>query len=192
MPKTANFSSRRLILKADHLSRSPQWLPRVGEDRPRTALLIVWFGANDAVLQGQLQRVPLDAYKRNLKAILDLVKDSASPYHSPTTELMLVTPPPIDPAAWLAELVRKGVDAVEADRTVENTRQYAEACKEVADAEGVPCVDAWTVINAEAERIGGSLEPFMYDGLHLNTDGYKIVSEGEYPSLVFESLLLHD
>jgi lysophospholipase L1-like esterase len=141
--------------------------------------LIVWFGANDAVLSDQIQHVPLATYKQNLKTILNLVRDPASPYHSPTTELILITPPPIDPPAWAAEVARKtGGQQVGVDRTTDNTRRYAEACREVAQEEGVPCVDAWSAINDQAQRIGGSLEPFMYDGLHLNSDGYRIVSKG--------------
>lgn len=96
---------------------------------------------------------------------------------SPTTELLLLTPPPVDPPAWAVELERRHGKVMAPDRTIENTRLYAEACKEVGREAGVPCVDTWSALNAEAEKLGG-LDSLLYDGLHLTSAGYKIVIKG--------------
>lgn len=54
---------------------------------------------------------------------------------------------------------------------------FAEAVKEVGLEAAVPCVDTWTVI-MEAAKEGG-LEKYLADGLHLNPDGYALVTGGE-------------
>jgi hypothetical protein len=122
------------------------------------------LGANDAVLPGRPQHVSLDRYRSNLSKLVRMVTDPASPYHSPDTRLVLITPPPIVPASWRAHCINmwrqngsQGPEPLE-DRDPKVTKQYAEACIEVAKAEGVEVVDAWTSI---VEAAGGS------DGEHL-------------------------
>ncbi|KAK4690568.1 hypothetical protein P7C70_g9549, partial [Phenoliferia sp. Uapishka_3] len=47
-----------------------QWLPRVGESRPTTSLILIWFGANDAALPPSPQSLTLPEFKSNLHTII--------------------------------------------------------------------------------------------------------------------------
>ncbi|ORY72228.1 SGNH hydrolase-type esterase domain-containing protein [Leucosporidium creatinivorum] len=164
-----------------------KWLPQVGEDRPRTALMTIWFGANDAVLPGYGQHVPLPDFKTNLHTLITLLRSPTSPYYSPTTSLLLLTPPPVDTARWAAELRSKyppppsptgEEQPLEFDRDPENTRLYAQAVKEVGWEAGVPTVDVWTAIMAKAAEIGEEgLKELLVDGLHLSALGYMVVTD---------------
>ena len=62
---------------------------------PKVQLLTIWFGANDAVLTGEQQHVPLEQYKANLSKLIHMVRDPSSEYYSPETRIILFTPPPV-------------------------------------------------------------------------------------------------
>lgn len=95
----------------------------------------IFFGANDSALKVDgpaNQHVPLDKYKRNLRAII----------HDPSirnqnARVLLLTPPPID-EYMLDSSFSAG------SRKAEITKQYAEACCEVAKEENVKVLDVWT------------------------------------------------
>ncbi|GAA5883453.1 hypothetical protein JCM1840_004955 [Sporobolomyces johnsonii] len=153
-----------------------QWLPRVGERLPLPKILMIWFGANDAALPPSPQSITIDEFKSNLDTIISLVRDPTSPYHSPSTHLVLLTPPPVDDLVRNAELASR-VPARVPDRDAERTRQFAEAVKDVAAARGVGCVDTWGAIMDAAQREdGGRLGRFLGDGLHLTPAGYEVVT----------------
>lgn len=56
--------------------------------------------------------------------------------------VLLVTPPPVDEYQQKIADQAKGFEPVR--RTAENTKLYAQACKEVGEQLGVPVVDIWT------------------------------------------------
>lgn len=136
--------------------------------------MTIWFGANDAAINSP-QHIPLPEFKANLTLLIDLVLSPASPYYSPSTQLLLLTPPPVDAPKRNAELASRAPPRVP-DRDAEATRQYAEAVKAVGAARGVAVVDTWTPIDALARK-EGSLDRFLSDGLHLTADGYAVVTE---------------
>ncbi|EIW69193.1 hypothetical protein TREMEDRAFT_31374 [Tremella mesenterica DSM 1558] len=165
-------------------------------------MITIWFGANDAVLPGQRQHVPLDRYKTNLSKLISLIRSPASEWYSPQTKIILINPPPIIETAWHLSSLQKWRDfgskgdppTPNRDRRV--TKQYAEACVEVAKAEGVDVIDFW---NTLVQRAGGEeperLAPFFYDGLHLTAEGYKVLFEAlkglinsKYPELNPETM----
>ncbi|OXG10085.1 GDSL Lipase/Acylhydrolase family protein [Cryptococcus neoformans Ze90-1] len=145
-------------------------------------LITIWLGANDACLPSSPQHVPLDKYKSNVKHIVNLIRDPSSPYHSPETKIVLISPPPIIEAAWIESRLEKwksfGCEGPEPEqnRDAKVTKQYAEGCKEVGTELGVPVVDFWTAI---VEAAGGEkdeqLAPYFYDGLHLTSEGYAVL-----------------
>ena len=134
-------------------------------------LMTIWFGtscmlleliigANDSVLPGKTQHVPLDRYRSNLAKIIHFVKDPSSPWYSPETRIVLVTAPPIIPEEWLKHCENmwrqngsNGPKPTEMEREPTNTKKYVEACLEVGKEQGVEVVDAWTAIVKQA---GGS------------------------------------
>ncbi|GAA5952165.1 hypothetical protein JCM21900_006927 [Sporobolomyces salmonicolor] len=172
-----------------------QWLPRAGERLPVPKILMIWFGANDAALPPSPQSITIDEFKSNLDAIISLVRAPTSPYHSPSTRLILLTPPPVDDLVRNAELASR-VPARVPDRNAERTRLFAEAVKDVAAEHGIGCVDTWHAIMDKAEREdGGRLTRFLGDGLHLTPAGYEVVTAGvfdlvknELPDLMYDKL----
>ncbi|CEQ39799.1 SPOSA6832_01345 [Sporobolomyces salmonicolor] len=153
-----------------------KWLPLSPSGaEPKTALMTIWLGANDSVLPGEPQHVPLPTYRANLSSIVSLLRSPQSPYYDPSTSFILITPPPLSPPDWVKERVRRGLPEC-LDRDQDNTRRYAEEVKELGQELGVPVVDAFQAIWSKAEVEGlENLPSFFLDGLHLSAKGYACV-----------------
>uniref|UniRef100_A0A0K3CH77 BY PROTMAP: gi/472587638/gb/EMS25134.1/ GDSL Lipase/Acylhydrolase family protein [Rhodosporidium toruloides NP11] gi/647398689/emb/CDR42834.1/ RHTO0S07e04610g1_1 [Rhodosporidium toruloides] n=1 Tax=Rhodotorula toruloides TaxID=5286 RepID=A0A0K3CH77_RHOTO len=174
-----------------------KWLPLKDSDAPKTQIMTIWFGANDATLEGELQHVPLPRFRDNLRQIVSLVRDPSSSHYSPETSIILITPPPFHPESWLDERERRQLPRVH-DRDPENTKRYAEEVKSLGQELGVPVVDAWSAVMREASKpeVGlGKLSSFFTDGLHLNAQSYayivkelKSVVAKNYPEKHWEKL----
>ncbi|KAA1471292.1 SGNH hydrolase [Dentipellis sp. KUC8613] len=143
---------------------------------PRVRLLTIWFGANDACLPHSPQHVPLARFSANLRKMIYTVKSPASPFYSPVTKIILIAPPPVNTIQRGADLASRE-PARDLDRDFETTRQYAKEVLEVGAREGVPVVDIWTALWEAAGKEERGLERFLYDGLHLNEEGYRIAYE---------------
>jgi hypothetical protein len=94
-----------------------------------------------------------------------MVKSPNSAYYSPETRMILITPPPVNTKQW---------DRTDNPRVFETTKAYAEAVKEVGEKENVPVADVWTLLFDGAGRSEEALEKYLWDGLHLNSDGYSV------------------
>lgn len=97
----------------------------------------MFFGANDAVLAPYGQHVPLDQYKENLKAILEHPLTKAQ-----NSKIIVITPAPINEYQLQFLDASKGFSTP--SRTANNTKIYAEACRDVARSLGLPVADLWT------------------------------------------------
>jgi lysophospholipase L1-like esterase len=124
-------------------------------------------GANDAVLEGEPQHVPLDRYKDNLHRLIDLVSSADSAYQSPETKIILINPPPIIADKWHRKCHDQRVERGEPgpdkpNRDPLQSQRYSEACVEVAKEAGVPYVDIFNKLIAAA---GGNdsvkLDPYL-------------------------------
>jgi lysophospholipase L1-like esterase len=140
---------------------------------PKIRILTIWFGANDACIKPSPQHVPLDKFVTNLKEFVDMVQDEASPYYSPDTRVILISPPPIDTHQRLADLQSR-IPPIALDRDFQTTKMYADAVKDVAHTKGVAFVDIWTPLWEGAGMNERDLGKYMNDGLHLNGEGYKV------------------
>lgn len=125
-----------------------------------------------------LAKVPLDEFERNLKEIVNLVKDPASPCYSADTGVLLITPGPVQPERGAAHFAKLFGKSLPIERSLEHTEKYATAVKRVGKELEVPVADVWTALNDEADRIGG-LDSLLSDGLHYTTEGYRVITEGE-------------
>lgn len=170
-----------------------KWLPQVGEVRPKIALLVIWFGANDAACPPSPQALTLEEFKANLHIMISLLRSPSSPYYSPETNILLLTPPPVDAPTRNHELATREPPR-SADRDVERTRLFSEAVKEVGVEAGLPTVDTWTAIDEAAKR-DGDLGKYLSDGLHLSQDGYAVVTgvvtdaiKTHYPKLYWDNM----
>ncbi|EPZ31949.1 SGNH hydrolase-type esterase domain-containing protein [Rozella allomycis CSF55] len=127
-------------------------------------LAIVFLGANDARLSKEdifFQHVPVEDYKTNLTKIVNLLK-------AEKLSVILSTPPTLDDEEWNKECIRKGLPSY--NRLKENTKLYAIACKEVARAENIPCLDTFSLFENNEENI----EKLFSDGLHFSEMGNEI------------------
>lgn len=129
-------------------------------------MLVIWFGANDAALPGFVHHVPLERFT----AILSLF------VRVPDTKVLLITPPPVEETAVARFFASIGHTM---DRTLANTRLYADAVCELGASHGVPVVDAfgalWNAAGGESE----GLVRFLPDGLHPNAEGYEVHADGD-------------
>ncbi|KAI0086606.1 SGNH hydrolase-type esterase domain-containing protein [Irpex rosettiformis] len=162
---------------------------------PKVKLLTIWYGANDAVEPGGPQYVPLEEYSQNLSTLIQLVKSPSSEWYSPETRIIVLTPPPINSAQWAEFLKTLELGLDKSDRTVERTKTYADAVKEVAKKEGVAVVDVFELLWSAAGEREKALERFLTDGLHLKVEGYKLVYDAliesisqNFPELHYDKL----
>lgn len=113
---------------------------------------MVWFGANDACIKPSIQHVPLPKFIENIKHMVHLVQSPESPYHSPSTRVILITPPPLNTHQRAEDLGSRD-PPLPLDRTFEATQAYAEGVKEAAATCKVSVVDVWSAIwKAAGER----------------------------------------
>jgi isoamyl acetate esterase len=105
-----------------------------------------------------------------------MVKSPASPRYSPSTRIILITPPPVNTFQRDAELAARNPPE-KLDRNFEVTKMYAEGVKSVGLQENVPVVDLWNIVYEAAGRDEHMLGRFLCDGLHLTTEGYDVRGE---------------
>lgn len=96
--------------------------------------------------------------------MISLVTSPTSPYYSPNTRVILITPPPVNRAQRPEDTTRDNV----------NSRAYARQVVRVGEEVDVPVVDAWTLFWDWAEEKEEALAPLLADGLHLSPQGYKV------------------
>mmetsp|Transcript_9975 Transcript_9975/g.25806 ORF Transcript_9975/g.25806 Transcript_9975/m.25806 type:complete len:295 (-) Transcript_9975:106-990(-) len=139
-----------------------------------TALVTIFFGANDASLpQHNLrQHVPKHEYVDNLRRIVGHLRR-----HCPAAALLLITPPPVCHEQRLAFQRQRYPTAATGilERTHENAGAYARAVVELAEELHLPCVDLWQGMQSAAP--GEGWHAYLSDGLHLSAEGNAKVAE---------------
>ncbi|KAJ3321430.1 hypothetical protein HDU76_014102 [Blyttiomyces sp. JEL0837] len=148
---------------------------------PTIQLLTLFLGANDAVLPGCRQEIPIPQYISNLREMLSVIRTQ-----SPRTRVVVITPPPIDPTRWGAHCITKGR---ELDRAVENTKRYRDACLSVGNEmlksnewEGmIAVVDTWDVFlgkgKGDLPYNFDDVRDILSDGLHLASKGNMLLAD---------------
>lgn len=140
----------------------------------------IFFGANDAVLPGLPQHIPLDTYRLNLQRLPRLVRSLG---HDPA--FILITPPPICEFLTHADDTAKGRAADGPQRLAVHTKKYVDAAVATAEDIGMPVVNLWQAFVdyaggwKEGHPLPGSREAgrneklteLLRDGLHLNPKG---------------------
>jgi lysophospholipase L1-like esterase len=152
-----------------------QLLPTVQEQQEQASsipLMTIFFGANDAALPFSPQHVPLDRFKSNTKAMIDMIKNPKSKFYNPKMRLILITPPPINEAQWGKRCQEQGEKL---NRTNEAARAYAECIMEVGRETCVPVADIWSRLMDKVDVEHRALSEFLLDGLHLNGNGYQVI-----------------
>ncbi|KAF9955560.1 hypothetical protein BGZ72_003620 [Mortierella alpina] len=170
----------------------PELLYQESKGSTPVKLVIIALGTDDASFAHTRQHVALDAYKDNLRAIVNSIRFPESPNYSPHTNIILVTPAPIDDNMWEASLTAVNQTM---NRSNNVTKEYAQACVEVGKALDIPVVDLWSEIQCQVEGTcelheSDQLQDYFMDGLHLKRMGnevlYKSVMDAvarHYPQL---------
>lgn len=148
--------------------------PKDNLDVPKIRIMTIWFGANDACILPSPQHTPLGRFASNLEKFVDMVHSPESEYYSPSTRIVLMSPPPVNTYQRGADL-RSRNPPLDLDREFETTKAYANAVKQVALAKRVAFVDIWTELWQAAGENESALSRYLVDGLHLNEAGYRVI-----------------
>lgn len=135
--------------------------------------MTIWLGANDACIEPSPQHLPLPKFISNLKRLVQMVHSPSSPRYSPSTKIILITPPPVNTHRRKADLEARN-PPLALDRLFDTTKAYAEAVKAVAAEEEVAVLDVWTLLWEASHKKEEDLSRFLEDGLHLNKAGYSV------------------
>ena len=127
----------------------------------------IFFGANDAVLAGQPQHVPIDQYQANLEKLIDMIRHTVQ--SSTDFPIIFITPPPVYEKSWSAF---RDLEICDRDNSV--VRTYGERVKQVAASRNCSVVDARELLHGTSEE----RQNYLSDGLHLNEDGNRLVYKG--------------
>eukprot|EP00797_Seminavis_robusta_P017560 Sro261_g101890.1 Isoamyl acetate-hydrolyzing esterase 1 homolog (247) ;mRNA; r:77191-78046 len=162
----------------------PKVFPPSKDNQEGSGILFctVFFGANDACLPGERQHVPIEEYAKNLETIIGTIR-SAATKDDDKFPIILMTPPPFDPAAW-----RKCRDLEEDGRANNVAKSYGEKVLELGKSLGCSVLNVWNLLEgATSPEVYGR---YLSDGLHLNEEGNRKVHEGlmeligkDHPSL---------
>ncbi|GAB5032404.1 sgnh hydrolase [Nannochloropsis oceanica] len=177
--------------KADVLNRgfsgyNTDWLCRMLNDlflrlfrRRPPALVTIWVGANDATVESSTQHVPLWKFKQNLEKMVRFFRRLGR--RDRKVAVLLITPPPLHEADWLASL-RSSTPSALPDRSFARTYAYAQAVKEVGQTLRTPVVDMHAALEGGQDEDRGeegvpppgeAYRGYLSDGLHLNFKGNK-------------------
>lgn len=135
-------------------------------------VVVIFFGANDAVITSEAQHVPLREYADNLRKLANYVKS----YRKLDPILpVLVTPPPVQ---------EEGQGDPVPSRLAARTKEYASACVAVARKLACPVIDLHSEMISRLEEefdtedaVQKGLERYLIDGLHFTSTGNEVVAE---------------
>nr|XP_039267736.1 GDSL esterase/lipase At5g62930-like [Styela clava] len=136
--------------------------------------ITVCFGANDSVLSGFHQHVPIQRYESNCRKIINHLTGLGLP----SSRILIISPPVVDTEKWLAHLISEN-KGTEVDRDNENTKKYAEACSRVASDMSCPFVNLWESFMQEEEY-----NKLLNDGLHFSEEGNRLVTKLILPHIL--------
>ncbi|ORY05459.1 isoamyl acetate-hydrolyzing esterase 1 [Basidiobolus meristosporus CBS 931.73] len=186
------YSGKLDVLNRGYVGYNTEWakhilnqlLPLKSDTNPKgsptTELIIIFLGTNDAALPNSSQHIPVDVYGENLRELINMTKSPKSPYYSPKTRVLLVTPPPLIEQEWEKMCSFRGISL---DRKSEVTKIYAQKCKDIGQEMNVPVVDLWKHFTkrirlARKDRIPGrrllrgmQLKDYFLDGIHFSDLG---------------------
>ncbi|KAF8928792.1 hypothetical protein BGZ58_009378 [Dissophora ornata] len=143
-------------------------------------LVLIALGTDDASFPRTRQHVAVDAYKDNLKSLISSIRYPESPSYSPDTQIILVTPAPMDDTMWEASLTAVNQTL---DRSNSVTKEYVDACLEVGNDLKVPVVDIWSDIQCQVDGTcelheSDQLQDYLMDGFHLRRMGNEVLYKG--------------
>nr|XP_006824203.1 PREDICTED: isoamyl acetate-hydrolyzing esterase 1 homolog [Saccoglossus kowalevskii] len=135
------------------------------------AVLTLFFGTNDSVMEGYKQHVPLDDFKAKMKEMLQYLLSIGLA----NEKIVIITPPRVNETAWEKECKRHLGHPK--NKTNEITSKYAEVCCHLGQAFHIDVLDLFNVMLREQ-----NWERFLLsDGIHLSVDGAKLLHQHLLP-----------
>eukprot|EP00040_Diaphanoeca_grandis_P013157 m.66526 g.66526 ORF g.66526 m.66526 type:complete len:280 (+) comp23699_c0_seq1:172-1011(+) len=160
--------------KADVINRgcsgyNTQWAKQVVAEivEIKPDLLILFFGANDAMYTKFPHAVPLEQFQANLNGFIQAIASNSA-----ETSVILITAPPVDEAVLVARNAKEGNNRG-LDRDNERTKLYADATVRLGLELNIPVVNAWAGLGGNSIERG----KYLVDGLHLNSLGNQKLLE---------------
>lgn len=103
-----------------------------------------------------------------------MVQEPSSEWYSPDTNIILITPPPINETARAEDLASRD-PPLALDRSVDTTKRYVDAVITLGKELQLPVVNIYTPIwQATMDGNQEKLKEYLGDGLHLTTAGYTV------------------
>ena len=138
----------------------------------------IWLGANDAAVEESIQAVPLERFRANITFMVEMLKLGHATFDhgprvefefSPVSNILLVTPPPVDAEAWSRSAAAGGgcSNSSSGRRREERSAQYAACIREIAVQLKVPCLDLYACFDSVS-----NWKSLLSDGLHLSQQGH--------------------
>lgn len=154
-------------------------------------LMYIFLGTNDAATT--FQHVPIDRYKQNLHAMVNMAKDH-------DIKVIIVGPGLHDQRLSKTTQEAKGSD--KPFSSSRDTRDYGDAAREVALKHKLPFVDLWYAFQKNGgwsteELLLGKpdLSEYLADGIHYTSKAYQVFYDAlikaikdAYPELHYENL----
>ncbi|EUB61576.1 Isoamyl acetate-hydrolyzing esterase 1 -like protein [Echinococcus granulosus] len=128
-----------------------------------TSAFFIFLGANDASFESQ--KVELPEYRSNLSLMITHLTEM----ELDRSKIFIITPPPVDE---IGQEPNHLTPEQPITRTFENTKNYANACVEVAKSDGVTCVNLFEAMAAQK-----NWKDFLIDGLHFAKPGGVFCAE---------------
>ena len=130
------------------------------------------LGSNDSA-NNEMQHVPLDEYKDNLRQIVQSILN----YGLNKENLIIITPPKIEDELWSKHSIGPSSHF---DHLVKNYANYCfSLCKEL----DLKCVDLYNLMNNSTDY-----GKYLFDGLHLSPLGGKLLFDHLSP--IIEELFI--
>ena len=121
-----------------------------------------------------LSSICLNSYKRKSHGAVpkfESNQESHQPVSSSPVDVILITPPPVDPQGW-EDFCLKNYGERRGKRDLNHVKKYALKLKEVGKKLNCPVLDLFEIFEKSENK------DFFYDGLHLSSLGNRLVFEG--------------
>ena len=173
----SNIYARRLdVLNRGFSGYNTRWaktyLTQIFPQNSQAKLVVVFFGANDASLveHNPRQHVPVEEFGQNLIDICNHITSVCGP----TTNILIVTPPPVyekKRLIWQKERFKDQATGI-LERTNKGAGLYAAKCIEISKLSNYPVLDLWTLMQQQNDW-----PTLLSDGLHLTPKGNQFVGK---------------
>ncbi len=140
-------------------------------------IVVIQFGINDAAVDvwkdppATMPRVPMDRYVKNLRHFVGTLK-------ARKVQVVLMTPNPLRWTPKMREMYGKPPYLASKPNGFNvKLQEYAEAVRQLAEAEKVPLIDIYRSFEHYGETDGNSIDDLLLDGIHPNEHGHRIVAD---------------